>query len=227
MQLLLAVLASIGCAILAASALSVPSTHVLHEKRDLFSNSSPWIKRSRISADSVLPVRIGLTQSNLNAAHDHLMRISDPSSPDYGKHWTSQQSTDFFQPSNETVATVKQWLAENGIKSVTHSDNKGWLAFDAPTSLVEALLHTEYYEHESMSTGGVMPACDEYYVPLEIQEHIDYISPGIKLSSSIDAPVQGGMEHRMKTSMYFLYLPSFISTEKPALTLQTSHSRAF
>ncbi|KAF3761013.1 subtilisin-like protein [Cryphonectria parasitica EP155] len=171
----------------------------LSGKRDTRSSlGSRWTKRSRVDSRSFLPVRIGIAQSNLEAAHDHLMRISDPTSPDYGKHWTSDQVIEFFKPSNEAVDQVTKWLHENGIGSVTHSDNKGWLAFDAPTSMVEALLHTEYFEHHDSVTGGVMPACDEYHVPKEIQHHIDYITPGVKLMAPISAEAQGTMHEKVK-----------------------------
>lgn len=195
---LLALLAVAG---LAKSVIAAPDTHAVHEKRDISSPfSSRWVKRSRVEEHRKLPVRIGLAQSNLEDAHYHLMRISDPASPHYGRHWTSEEVIDFFKPSNETIDAVTGWLAEHGIEDVTHSDNKGWLAFDAPVSTVEALLHTEYYEHHDSLTGGVIPACDEYYVPKEIQHHIDYISPGVKLMAPMKAEAQGNMKRKLKRS---------------------------
>lgn len=185
----------------AANALTVPPTHVVHEQRDLTSASSIWTKLARVSPDSILPVRIGLSQSNLDIAHGHLLQLSDPSSSKYGKHWTSDQVLDFFQPSNDTVNNVTKWLSENGIKYVTHSDNKAWLAFDAPASLVKALLYTEYYKYENQITGGRMPACDACHVPSDIQRHIDYITPGIKLSTPMHAEAQGIMRHRAMDGM--------------------------
>jgi tripeptidyl-peptidase I len=76
---------------------------------------------------------------------------------------------------------------------VTHSDNRGWIAFDAPAATVESLLHTEYYEHHDSVTGGVLPACDKYHVPKSIQHHIDYVTPGIKLMAPMD--VKSNTQH--------------------------------
>lgn len=191
----------LGVVALTKSAIAAPSSHAVHERRDVSSPlNSRWTKRSRVEGHRKLPVRIGLAQSNLDGAHDQLMRISDPSSSHYGKHWTSEEVIDFFKPSDEAVYAVTQWLSEHGIEDVTHSDNKGWLAFDAPTSMVEALLHAEYYEHHDSLTGGVMPACDEYYVPEAIQHHIDYISPGIKLMAPMKAEAEGKMKRKFKRS---------------------------
>jgi tripeptidyl-peptidase-1 len=48
-----------------------PSPYVTHEKRDL--TYSSWAKRDRLSAQDILPLRIGLAQSNLDTGHDLLM----------------------------------------------------------------------------------------------------------------------------------------------------------
>lgn len=50
-----------------------PIKHVLHEKRH--GPSSDWVKGARIEGNSVLPMRIGLSQSNLEKGHDYLMAV--------------------------------------------------------------------------------------------------------------------------------------------------------
>lgn len=88
-----------------------------------------------------------------------------------------------FRPSQQTEDRVREWLIENGIpaKRITHSDNKAWFAFYATTEEAERLLYAEYYEYEDSATGGVMPGCDTYHLPKHVREHIDYITPGVKL----------------------------------------------
>lgn len=77
---------------------------------------------------------------------------SHPDSPNYSKHWPSEKVVDMFAPEQVTVDTVRAWLIESGLdpQTITHSDNKGWLAFDVTVELAERLLLTEYhlYEHE-------------------------------------------------------------------------------
>jgi len=70
---------------------------------------------------------------------------------------------DIFAPSAETVQAVRDWLVTSGIANhrITHSDNKGWFAFDATTAEAEGLLHTELYEHEHADTGKWSVGCDE------------------------------------------------------------------
>ena len=91
---------------------AVPDTHVVHERREL--SSSRWIKRDRVPGDVLLPVRIGLAQTNIDKAHGYLMELSDPSSKSYGRTWTAEEVTEAFKPTDETVDAIKQWLSIEG-----------------------------------------------------------------------------------------------------------------
>jgi hypothetical protein len=54
-------------------AVPAPIKHVLHEKRD--KHAYDWIKGARVESDAVLPVRIGLTQNNLEKGDELLMEV--------------------------------------------------------------------------------------------------------------------------------------------------------
>ena len=73
-----------------AAALPSPATHVIHEKR---SGSSSWTPKQgvRLDGNIKLPVRIGLTESNLHLGDGILMEVSDPASKRYGQHLDAQQ----------------------------------------------------------------------------------------------------------------------------------------
>lgn len=87
---------------------------------------------------------------------------SNPHSSNYGKHWTSDQVIEAFAPKQETVDSVRGWLIGHGINSnrITHSDNKGWLAFDATTEEAESILYTTYHVYEHLETSRKSLACD-------------------------------------------------------------------
>ena len=57
-------LAVAGALAAVASALSTPSTHVVHEKRGAAPKN--WVKLSKVNSEAKLPMRIGLKQSNLD-----------------------------------------------------------------------------------------------------------------------------------------------------------------
>ncbi|CAI7628600.1 unnamed protein product [Penicillium pancosmium] len=174
------------CAVLAAAALSgaapAPVKHVLHERRE--ERSLDWVKGDRVESNAILPVRIGLTQNNLEKGYDYLMDVSNPESSKYGKYWSADEVHDMFAPSSQTVEEVREWLHSVGIdpSRVVHSDNKGWIAFDAYAHEAERLFMTEFYEHKHTASQSMKIGCDEYHVPGHIQGHIDYITPGVKLT---------------------------------------------
>jgi tripeptidyl-peptidase I len=87
---------------------------------------------------------------------------SHPSSPNYGRHWTSEKVAQTFAPDEDTITHVKNWLVSAGIspKRIRQSINKGWLTFNATVNEAENLLHTKYHQYEDSETGHAVPACE-------------------------------------------------------------------
>jgi tripeptidyl-peptidase-1 len=52
----------------------VPNTHALHERHTPHM-AQQWSKQGKLSSTTVLPMRIGLKQSNLDIGHDRLMEM--------------------------------------------------------------------------------------------------------------------------------------------------------
>lgn len=111
-------------------------------------------------------MRIGLTQSNLEKGPGLLMEVSHPSSPKYGQWWSASEVHNLFAPAEEAVNAVKEWLTSFGIDPalIVHSDNKGWIAFDATADEAEALFNTEFYEYSLTNTNKLRVGTDEYAV---------------------------------------------------------------
>lgn len=172
-------------------ALALPTSeginhHVLHEKRSGHVHSS-WMRGERVETDAIVPVRIGLKQNNLEHGAERLLAVSHPHSPEFGKHLSAEEVHDLFAPSGDAVEAVREWLVSAGVDTerIVHSDNKGWLAVDVPATQAEELFKTELYEYEHTRSGSLRLGCDDYHVPAHIQHHIDYITPGVKLSSPL------------------------------------------
>ncbi|KAK4663786.1 uncharacterized protein QC763_502840 [Podospora pseudopauciseta] len=164
--------------------LIVPRSHDLHERQH-DGQLQGWVKRDLVKDGVALPVRIGLKQGREKEerAHKLLMDISDPKSPNYGKHLTAREVVDFFAPGTQAVGEVKQWLKASGVEErrLGLSGNKQWIQFDAPVQEVEKLLFARFHVYEHPESGVTNIACSEYHVPHNISHHIDYITPGIKL----------------------------------------------
>ena len=145
---------------------SVPATHRLHEKRDFI--SADWIRGKEVPHDALLPVRIGMSQQNLDRGHDLLMDVSDPDSPKYGKHYSAEEVAEIFAPSEHTAERIKSWLHESGIHAerVSQSWNKQWMQFDASAAELSSLLKTKFHEFMHVPTSKTHVACDECVLPL-------------------------------------------------------------
>ncbi len=68
-----------------ASALPSAEPHVLHEKRDGLPVA--WRHHSRAERSTVLPVRIGLKQRNLEHGSRYIADVADPKSPNFGMYY--------------------------------------------------------------------------------------------------------------------------------------------
>ncbi len=68
------ILESIASPLGARTKREVPASHSLDE-RHLPHWGTQWTKRSKVPDSQILPMRIGLKQSNLEAGHDKLMEM--------------------------------------------------------------------------------------------------------------------------------------------------------
>lgn len=66
-------LSVLGALAAQAAAVPFPGNHVVHERRDNVPKA--WTKHAPVDAAAELPVRIGLTQRNLDQGYDLLMEV--------------------------------------------------------------------------------------------------------------------------------------------------------
>ena len=81
-------------AALFAEALAAPTFtaggSVLHEKRG--AEPHQWTKRTKAHSTDILPMRIGLTQNNLENADQYIYEVAHPESPKYGSFFHDAQN---------------------------------------------------------------------------------------------------------------------------------------
>lgn len=155
----------------------------LHETK---SHAARSLQRRSSSVDpnAIIPIKIGLTQSNLDRGYSELMDVSHPASPDYGKHLSTSEVNHLFAPSGDSVDVVRKWLGEVSDvdkSKILLSINRGWLAVDLPVHDAERAFSTHYYEYEDRN-GHLRIGCDAYYLPRHVRPHVDYVTPGVRSS---------------------------------------------
>ncbi|KAI1371567.1 subtilisin-like protein [Hypoxylon crocopeplum] len=172
-------------AVVAAVASPAPMRQtVVHEPRSAH-HEMFWVKQGRAPQGDVFEMRIGLKQQNLDRGYELLMDVSDPRSPNYGKYWKFEEIVRMFAPVGETVEMARNWVISSGVGSerVALAASGGWLVFNATVEEAEKLLETEYLLYEGDS-GQVSVGCDEYHIPAQLSEHIDFVYPGIVTADS-------------------------------------------
>ncbi|KAF8963500.1 peptidase S8/S53 domain-containing protein [Flammula alnicola] len=157
---------------------AVQASYVLHEKRSQI--PAGWSFVRRYEASEVLPLRLGLRQSNMDRLEEMLMDVSHPESPNYGNHWSPAQVAKTFAPSKETVDTVRTWLVDAGFDEsrMKVSPTKTWIQVNMTVEEAERLLQTEYnvYSHNG---GDQHVACDSYHLPEHVSPHVEIVTPSI------------------------------------------------
>lgn len=179
----------VTAAAFAATAFSSPIaiTHSknVHEKRTEL--PSGWVKRDILDRRAILPMKIALTQSNLDKGSQWLDEVSDPDSEKYGYHWTAKEIADAFAPSSDAINAVKAWLASAGIPNtrVKQGQSLGFLEFDATVDEAENLLDTKYNVYEHTESGQPHVACEEYSIPSHLIEHVDFVYPTVHFDAKV------------------------------------------
>ncbi|KAF7346774.1 Subtilisin-like protein [Mycena sanguinolenta] len=139
-----------------------------------------WTLHRRADPDVFIPLRFTLAQSNVDRLESLLLDVSDPQSPNYGKHWTHAQVKEVFRPSGETVDTVRGWLVQDaGIaaEKIELNGNGDMMQVNVTISEAEALLKAEYYVYGD-DEGTVRVGCHEgYTLPHHVAKHVDLVSP--------------------------------------------------
>ncbi|KAJ3820218.1 peptidase S8/S53 domain-containing protein [Lentinula raphanica] len=167
-----------------SQASSLLSPLVLHERRSHI--PSKWSLARKHDGSASHRLRFGLKQSNIDNIEEYLYDIADPSSPNFGKHWTPAEVARTFAPSSESLKVVHEWIIENGIpeENVKVSSSKGWIEVATTVGEAEELIHADYhvYQHES---GQEHVACDEYYLPEHVASHVDIVTPSVHFNAIV------------------------------------------
>ncbi|EPQ54887.1 subtilisin-like protein [Gloeophyllum trabeum ATCC 11539] len=180
------------------------ANYVVHEKRAA-EPSPAWVQSRRLESDKILPMRFGLTQSNLDKVEDILMAVSHPHSADYGKHLSPTEVIEMFKPSSETIEAVKNWLIGSGIspERIRLSGNKGWIELNATVAEAEDLLDTEYHVYEHEESGLEQISCHSYSLPAHVQPHIELVKPTVHFNHRVarDEGAPGKLKRKRESSL--------------------------
>ncbi|OAG39899.1 hypothetical protein AYO21_05965 [Fonsecaea monophora] len=167
------ILALIFCAWAVSSAvLPDTSTTVVGKLSDV---PTGWTQGKRPSPQEILKLRLALHQPAINDVHQHLLDISTPDHPSYGRHLEKHELDDLLRPASDTVTAVTDWLACEGILETNITYQGSWITFNASVSQAESLLGTKFHEYHNGETTLIRTL--QYSVPTRLWPLITTIQP--------------------------------------------------
>lgn len=149
--------------------------HLVRQRSSL--DLSQWDRSHEADAKQLLRVSIVLRIPNVDLGVETLLRISDPTSPEYGQHLSVGDVARMFRPESKAVSEVTEWLGESGIDKshvkISHGGDR--LSLTLSVQQTTQLLQTEFYHQTHQTTGKEQITCQDYRIPESLAESIDYI----------------------------------------------------
>lgn len=157
-------------------------TMKVHESRSEIPTG--FVKQGRAAPDTVISMRVALTQNDPEGLTDALMAVSTPGSARYQSYLTLEEIATFTTPSEETSSAVISFLRENGINPTTISHAGDWLAFDTTVAKANELFAADFHVFKHEHTGTQNLVTMEYSVPVDLSDHIQLVHPTISFSTA-------------------------------------------
>ena len=138
-----------------------------------------WHSSARVAPSQLLDLEIifSKTAHQYNAMEKALLAVSDPDSPEYGKHWTQERIDALMAPTSAARQTVLDWLISNGVKPPPQSTGDV-LSLSLPAVLAESLLETEFHEfvhRERRDLAPIIRANRPYSLPEPVARVISMV----------------------------------------------------
>ncbi|OAL30336.1 hypothetical protein AYO22_01533 [Fonsecaea multimorphosa] len=116
-----------------------------------------------------------MDQPAMSDIHQHLLDISTPDHPLYGRHLEKHELDYLLRPAGDVTAAIVDWLEGEGILAGNITYQGSWFTFDASISQAESLLSTEFHEYHNGDTTLIRTL--QYSVPTRLRSLITTIQP--------------------------------------------------
>ncbi|KAI0331456.1 subtilisin-like protein [Cubamyces sp. BRFM 1775] len=132
---------------------------------------------------STLQLTLVLPSTNIDGLHAALYDVSDPKSPNYGKHLSKSDLTPLCQveafvvPKPESVRAVTAWLAQHNIDAEAASPSGDMIRINVPVSTANELLAANFTEFKDKDTGATLTRTLSVTIPEDVESHLQYIYP--------------------------------------------------
>ena len=174
----------VECRAVLSPAISPPSTH--------------WKRSAKVPGNQIIHIDLALSvdEASSDEAARALEDISDPSSSNFGQHWSAKEVADFFAPPKQKIHEVAKWLTSSGVphSSLRLSSDRTHVSFDTTVHQAESLLGAEFHQYSTGEEAQV--ASETYSLPQEISEYIDFVLPAPEPAPGQTAPESASIRLR-------------------------------
>ncbi|RPD54237.1 family S53 protease [Lentinus tigrinus ALCF2SS1-7] len=160
---------------LALSIVTLPLA--VHGRQTTVIPKSNFIPLHPAVPSSSLQLTLVLPPTNIDGLHAALYDVSDPKSPNYGKHLSKAEVEAFVAPKPDSVKAVTDWLTQHNIHAQVASPSGDMLRINIPVSEANDLLEANFTEFKDQNTGLTLTRTLSVSIPDEVAPHLQYIYP--------------------------------------------------
>jgi tripeptidyl-peptidase-1 len=147
------------------------------------------------SGNAQVRLSIHLKQKDAAKFEKHVVDLSTPGHPLYGKHMSQDEINEMIKPAAETTRAVVEWLGHCGMSN-RHTVQNDWIHVNASLAEVEDMLQTKYEVFKSGDNRRIRTR--GYSLPTHLHEHVNMITP----TTMLGQPKQMKWHHLADDSTY-------------------------
>ena len=152
-------------------------THVFKESIPMLSSRTDLQREDRARHDYIHEVVFVIRPKNMKELIRILHDVSDPSSANYGQHWTKEEVSDLTS-NPEARDTVFSYLNSNGASVTSETLDGEYITANAPIKVWEKIFDTEFFIfHQTLSQQSVriekIVRTERYSIPRELYQHVE------------------------------------------------------
>jgi len=151
-------------------------THVLKEKTTLSHYSKHFSYVSETEKSHKHTVVFAVAQQNIGKLTDVLQDVSDPSSANYGKHWTKQAIIEYTSNTESRQIILSYLRSIKSVEIKKESQHENYIVVTAPIYAWEHMFMTTFHNYEIVgqkkSSKKYVSRAKEYWIPIELSAHV-------------------------------------------------------
>uniref|UniRef100_A0A3Q2ZWT5 Tripeptidyl-peptidase 1 n=1 Tax=Kryptolebias marmoratus TaxID=37003 RepID=A0A3Q2ZWT5_KRYMA len=134
-----------------------------------------WTHVGRVDPSEELELTFALKQQNIQLLEETLRRVSDPDSPQYGKHLSLEEVASLVRPSELTQKVVRSWLQSHGVSDCLAVRTQDFLQCATTAEVAEKLLPGSRFHRYARDGQSIVRSSAPYSVHDEVHRHLDFV----------------------------------------------------